>query len=94
MVTEWKPNRAELAPFTGEWRSDEAQATMRFALEGDKAFLVFSPVSKLEMKPTLKDHFSGGIYVVWFDRNTKGAITQMHVGRHRLRNMLFGRLKK
>lgn len=93
-VIEWKPNRAEITPFTGEWRSDEAQATMKFAVEGDKAFLVFSPFWKIEMKPTLKDHFSGGIYVVWFTRNTTGRLTQMHVGRHRLRDMVFERLKK
>jgi len=93
-VTAWNPTRAELATFAGEWRSDEAQATMKFSLEGDKPFLVFSPFWKIAMKPTLKDHFSGGIYVVWFTRDTSGKITQMHVGRHRLRDMVFERLKK
>ncbi|MGQ0541941.1 MAG: serine hydrolase domain-containing protein [Blastocatellia bacterium] len=93
-VPEWKPTRAEMVAFAGVWRSDEAQATMKFALEGDKAFLVFSPVSKLEMKPTLKDHFSGGIYVVWFDRNNARTITKMHIGRHRLRDIVFERVRK
>ncbi len=93
-VDEWKPDRDEIATFVGEWRSDEAQATMKFTLEGDKPFLVFSPVWKIEMKPTLKDHFSGGTYVVWFTRNTTGKITQMHVGRNRLRDMVFERSKK
>lgn len=94
MVTEWKPDRTEMVPFAGEWRSEEAQATMKFALEGDKPFLIFSPVWKIAMKPTLKDHFSGGNYVIWFTRNTTGTITQMHLGRHRLRDILFERMKK
>jgi CubicO group peptidase (beta-lactamase class C family) len=93
-VVEWKPDRSEIATFVGDWRGDEAQATMKFALEGDKPFLVFSPFWKIEMKPTLKDHFSGGTYVVWFTRNTTGKVIQMHVGRNRLRDMTFERLKK
>ncbi|MEK7854655.1 MAG: hypothetical protein AAB288_01080 [Acidobacteriota bacterium] len=93
-VTAWNPTQAELATFAGEWRSDEAQATMKFSLERDKPFLVFSPFWKIAMKPTLKDHFSGGIYVVWFTRNRTGKITQLHVGRHRLRDMVFYRLRK
>ena len=93
-VDEWNPDRAELAKFVGDWRSDEAQATMKFTLEGNKLFLVFSPFSRIEIKPTSKDHFSGGTYVVWFTRDTSGKITQMHVGRNRLRDMVFERLKK
>ncbi|MGB7208854.1 MAG: serine hydrolase domain-containing protein [Pyrinomonadaceae bacterium] len=93
-VTEWKPTAAELADFAGEWRSDEAQAAFTFAVEGDKAFIVQRPTTRLPLTPIYKDHFSAQGYVVWVTRDAKGKIKDLHVGGSRMRDMLFDRVRK
>ncbi len=92
-VAEWKPTAAEFAAIAGEWRSEEAQSTVKLALEGEKAFVVIRPVAKLSMVPIYKDHFAAQAYVVWFTRDASGKIDKMHVGTGRMRDMLFERVK-
>lgn len=92
--SEWKPTASELASFSGEWRSDEAQSSVNLAVEGDKAFIVIRPVAKLPLTPIYKDHFSTQGYVVWFTRDASGNVSDMHVGTGRMRDMLFTRLTK
>lgn len=94
MVSEWKPAAADLAEFTGDWYSEEAQSAVKLTLEGDKAFVVIRPVAKLPMAPIYKDHFASQGYVVWFTRDSSGKIDKMHVGGSRMRDMLFERVKK
>lgn len=95
MVSEWKPTADDLAAIAGDWRSEEAQATVAIAVEGDKAFIVSRPVFKLPLTPTYKDHFSAqGGFVVWYTRDRSGKIEAMHVGGSRMRDMLFARLTK
>ncbi len=91
MVPQWTPTKDEIAIFAGEWRSEEAQATVKIALDCEKPSLVLGTSNKIAMKPTLKDHFSAGIYVVWFSRSARGKVNQMHIGRPRLRDMRFER---
>lgn len=93
MVSEWKPTAADLSDFGGEWYSEEAQATITFAVEGDKSFITQRPSLKLPMQPLYKDHFGVQGYVVWATRNASGKIESLHVGGSRMRNMLFRRLK-
>ncbi|MGD9561577.1 MAG: serine hydrolase domain-containing protein [Pyrinomonadaceae bacterium] len=92
-VAEWSPSAADLVAFAGDWHSEEAQATFKFAAEGDKAFIVQRPITKLELKPIYKDHFSTQGYVVWFTRDEKGSIDKLHVGGSRMRDMAFVRVR-
>lgn len=92
-VSEWKPTPKELGELTGDWYSEEAQATFTFAIEGDKAFIVQRPTTKLPLTPIYKDHFSAQGYVVWVTRDAKGNIKDLHVGGSRMRDMLFARVK-
>ncbi len=93
LVSEWKPAAGDLAEFSGEWYSDEAQAKFKFSLEGDKPFIVIRPVLKLPLTPIYKDHFSAQGYVVWVTRDKAGKIDKLHVGGSRMRDMLFERVK-
>lgn len=93
-VSEWKPTPKELSEFAGDWHSEEAQATFTFAIEGDKAFIVQRPTTKLPLTPIYKDHFSAQGYVVWVIRGSNGKIKDLHVGGSRMRDMLFGRVGK
>lgn len=87
----WEPTPADLANFTGDWYSDEAQAGVSFVVENGKAFIVNKPVIRLELQPVYKDHFTGGEYVIWFTRKSNGQIERMHVGGGRMRDMCFER---
>lgn len=92
--TEWTPTAAELATFTGDWHSEEAQATLTFAVEGNNAFIVQRPTTKLQLRAVYKDHFQAQGYMVWFTRDASGTIAKLHVGGGRMRDMPFERLKK
>lgn len=91
--TPWKPTAEELASFKGDWFSEEAGATVSFAVDGDKAFLKQRPATSLPMLPLYKDHFDVQGYVVWFTRDSSGKIDRMHVGTSRMRDMPFVRVK-
>jgi len=90
---EWTPTPTDLASFKGDWFSEEAGATLTFAVEADKAFIKQRPATKLALQPLYKDHFSVQGYVVWFTRDKNGKVNNMHVGASRLRDMPFVRLK-
>ncbi|HJS51461.1 MAG TPA: serine hydrolase domain-containing protein [Pyrinomonadaceae bacterium] len=91
---EWTPAAADLAPLAGDWYSDEAGATFTFKVEGDKAFLVQRPATRLPIRPLYKDHFGVQGYVIWFTRDASGKIDKLHVGAGRMRDMPFERVKK
>ena len=92
--SQWSPSTAELATFAGDWYSEEAQATITFAVEGDKAFVVQRPVLKLPLTPLYKDHFSAGGFIVWFTSGASGNIDRLHVGGSRMRDMPFERVSR
>jgi CubicO group peptidase (beta-lactamase class C family) len=89
----WTPTQEDLASFKGDWFSDEAGATLTFAVEGDKAFIKQRPATSLAMQPIYKDHFVAQGYVVWFTRDKTGKIDGLHVGASRMRDMPFVRVK-
>ena len=90
---EWMPTPEELASFKGDWFSEEAGATLTFAVDGDKAFMKQRPAVSLPMQPLYKDHFGVQGYVVWFARDKNGKVSGMHVGAPRMRDMPFARVK-
>jgi CubicO group peptidase (beta-lactamase class C family) len=90
----WTPTAAELASFAGDWYSEEANATITFAVEGDKAFIKQRPTTKLPLGPLYKDHFGGPGQVIWFTRDASGKIDKLHVGTSRMRDMPFTRVVK
>ena len=94
LETEWKPTPAELAEYSGQWFSDEAQAGVSFVVEGDKAHIFQRPKTNMPLTPLYRDHFSAGERVIWFTRNTKGKIERMHIGASRIRDMPFERVRK
>ncbi|HEU0252372.1 MAG TPA: serine hydrolase domain-containing protein [Pyrinomonadaceae bacterium] len=91
--TEWKPTAADLAALKGDWFSEEAGATLTFAVEGDKAFIKQRPAASFPMQPLYKDHFAVQGYVVWFTREKNGKVDRMHVGASRMRDMPFVRVR-
>ena len=93
-VAEWKPTVKDLAEFTGTWKSDEAQTQFSVVAEGDKLFIVNTPVIRWQLQPIYKDHFAAQGYVIWVTRDKKGKIERLHVGTGRMRDMFFERIGK
>jgi CubicO group peptidase (beta-lactamase class C family) len=91
--TQWTPTADDLASFKGDWFSDEAGATLTFAVEGDKALIKQRPSTSLPLQPIYKDHFFVQGNVVWFTRDQNGKVNGMHVGAPRMRDMPFVRVK-
>lgn len=90
---EWTPTLAELAAFGGDWYSEEAEARFTFAVEGDKAFIVQRPTTKLPLRALYKDHFSAQGYVIWVTRDASGKVDKLHIGASRMRDMPFVKVK-
>lgn len=90
---EWTPTPADLASFKGDWFSEEAGATLTFAIDEGKAFIKQRPATSYPMRPLYKDHFDVQGFVVWFTRDKNGKVNVMHVGTSRMRDMPFVRVK-
>jgi hypothetical protein len=90
---EWTPAPADLAPFKGDWFSEEAGAMFTVAVEGDKAYIKQRPATSLPMQPLYKDHFSVQGFILWFTRDKDGKVNTLHVGASRMRDMPFVRVK-
>ena len=90
---EWTPTPVELSQFAGDWYSEEAGATFSIVVEGDKAFLVQRPATRLALRPLYKDHLSAQGYTLWVTRDASGKVDKLHVGASRMRDMPFVRLK-
>lgn len=89
----WTPTPEDLASFKGAWFSDEAGASLTFAVDAGKAFIKQRPATSLPLQPIYKDHFVVQGYVVWFTRDKNGKVEGMHVGASRMRDMPFVRVK-
>jgi hypothetical protein len=88
----WTPTAVELNSLAGDWHSEEAQASVKFVVEGGKAFITQRPTLRLPLDPLYKDQFEAPRFVIWFTRNAKGAVDKMHVGTSRMRDMSFRRV--
>lgn len=94
LESDWQPTASDLAAFVGDWYSDDAEARVRFAVEGTNAFAEFKNSPRMALKPLYKDGFtdsSGTLY--WFDRDAAGKVVGMHIGGSRMREMPFVRVK-
>jgi len=92
-VGDWAPTASDLAAFAGDWYSDEAGATFTLAVEGDKAFYVQRPSTRIQLRPVYKDAFAFAGGTVWVTRDASGKIDKLHIGASRMRDMPFVRVK-
>ncbi len=91
---EWTPTASELSAFAGDWYSEEAGATFKFAIDGDKAFIKQRPTTTFPLRPLYKDHFGAQGFIVWFSYDGSGKVDKLHVGGSRLRDIVFERVRK
>jgi hypothetical protein len=84
---------AHLATYTGEYRSDEAEATYTAAVVDGALVLRMRPDITFRLTPTYADAFSGpGGSIIRFIRGADGRVQAFTFGTERVRELRFGRV--
>jgi hypothetical protein len=86
------PTVLQLRDFEGTYRSDEAEATLRAAVEDGRLVIKRRPDRTLKLEPLYADAFDAGTALIRFIRDRKGAVTHMSVGSARAWDIRFERV--
>ena len=87
-----KPTAAELAELVGAYASDEAEAVLHVAANGEGLVVKRRPDTILALRPVYKDAFSAqGLGLVRFRRDASGKVTALSVTLDRVWDMRFAR---
>jgi CubicO group peptidase (beta-lactamase class C family) len=89
----WKPTARDLTAFEGRYRSEELGVTYQARVAADTLTLSMRPGVVLKLTPTYPDGFTTRGRAVWFIRDRRGRVTEMHVGESRVWDMVFDRLR-
>jgi CubicO group peptidase (beta-lactamase class C family) len=89
-VDRWTPSAAELEALAGEYTSDEAEVTLRVAVEQGRVTIHRRPDSVIELTPTYKDGFrSPSLGSVRFLRDAAGHVNELSVSESRVWDLRF-----
>ncbi len=78
------PSVADLESMAGEYTSDEAEVTLKVAVENGGLVIHRRPDTRIALTPTYRDAFSSSLGSVRFIRNGQGRITEMSIGEQRV----------
>jgi len=78
------PSAADLESMAGEYMSDEAEVTLKVAVENGGLVIHRRPDTRIALTPTYRDAFSSSLGSVRFIRNGSGRITEMSIGEQRV----------
>jgi hypothetical protein len=92
-VVPWTPAPGDLSAFAGEYSSDEAEASLAVAIEGDGLVIRRRPDDKFALKPEYKDAFDSDAGSVRFLRDASGRVTETSIGDSRAWDVRFKRVK-
>ena len=87
------PTPADLAVYTGEYVSDEAEVTLRVVAHGGDLEIQRRPDVRIPLVPNHRDGFAGSIGQVRFFRNQQGTITEMSISNDRVWDLRLPRVK-
>ena len=68
----------------GEYISDEAEVTLKVAVENGRLVVHRRPDTTIALTPTYRDGFSSSLGSVRFIRNGEGRIVEMSIGEQRV----------
>ncbi|HYG65774.1 MAG TPA: serine hydrolase domain-containing protein [Thermoanaerobaculia bacterium] len=92
-VADFTSTAEQLAAYPGEYRSDEAQATYTVVLEEGELVLRRRPDFSTRLQPAYPDAFTIPAGLVRFIRGADGKVKEMSIGRTRVRDMRFQRVR-
>jgi CubicO group peptidase (beta-lactamase class C family) len=84
-----KPTPEQLKEYTGDYYSDELQATFSLALKEGKLHFVHKNAPESPLQPTLKDKFTEGGYRINFIRDEEKKLTGFTLDAGRVKNLRF-----
>jgi len=84
-----KPDAASLQAYVGTYQSDEAEATLVAAIEGDTLVLKRRPDTVLRLNPVYVDAFRAPLGLVRFRRDAAGKVTGLSVSQDRVWDLRF-----
>lgn len=87
------PTAADLAAFAGDYTSDEAELSLRVAVEDNKLVIHRRPDSTFVLTPTYADAFTSDLGGIRFIRAARGAVTEMSVSVDRVWDLRFARVR-
>jgi hypothetical protein len=86
------PSAADLQALIGEYTSDEAETTLKVALDNGRLAIHRRPDATILLSPTFRDGFSFPSGSVRFIRGSDGRVTEMSIGDGRVWDLRFHRL--
>ena len=84
-----KPTAADLQAYAGDYSSDEAQATLHVAVQGERLMFQNRPGVWTPLAPTYRDAFVSAGGPVRFLRDASGRITELSVSQERVWDLRF-----
>jgi len=91
-VARANPSRTDLEAMTGEYRSDEAEVTLKVALEQNGLAIHRRPDAVIPLTPTYRDGFSSSMGSVRFIRDSGGRVIEMSIGSSRMWDLRLPRI--
>jgi CubicO group peptidase (beta-lactamase class C family) len=90
-VTPAHPTATDLAALAGDYTSDEAELTLRVAVEAGRLVIHRRPDSTFVLTPTYADAFTSDLGGIRFIRTAKGVVTELSVSVDRVWDLRFKR---
>ena len=87
------PSQTDLEAMTGEYASDEAEVTLKVALERNGLAIHRRPDAVIPLTPTYPDGFSSSMGSVRFIRDSGGRVIEMSIGRSRMWDLRLPRIQ-
>jgi CubicO group peptidase (beta-lactamase class C family) len=87
------PSRTDLEAMTGEYASDEAEVTLKVALEPNGLAIHRRPGGIIPLTPTYRDGFSSSLGSVRFIRDSGGNAIEMSIGESRVWDLRLRRIQ-
>lgn len=90
----WRPTAAELAAYTGRYRSDELGVTATIALDGETLRLTLDtrPGRPWTLAPRAPDRFVVGATTLSFERDAAGRVVALHLAQARVWDLRLERV--
>jgi CubicO group peptidase (beta-lactamase class C family) len=92
----WAPSQDQLTAFAGRYQSPEIpNTTWTLSIEGGRLVASVRPAIRVPLTPVYPDAFTAGEFLgtVWFVRDARGAVTEMHSGSARVWDFTFTKAK-
>jgi CubicO group peptidase (beta-lactamase class C family) len=91
-VEAFAPTADHLAVYAGTFHSDDAEATLRVAVETDALVVHRRPDTRITLTPVYEDVFRSGMGLVRFHRDGSGTVTGIGLRQARVHDIRFQRI--